>query len=147
MAETRKIKDPFTGQQAEISARLIDRLQGRYAVGPTLPNGEPEFGWREFEVPPIQKEAAATISRLKAEVERLEINREVVTLDMVAIIEERDGLRKALEPFVELAAYFDEVNLSAGEQPWRDSDIATGVKVGQLRAARAATPRDTDAVR
>jgi heterodisulfide reductase subunit C len=30
-----------------------------------MPNGEPEFGWRQFETPPIQHEAAAEIERLR----------------------------------------------------------------------------------
>lgn len=45
---------------------LVDRLQGRYPVGPTL-HGVPEFGWRTFDtfVPPIQREAAARIQELE----------------------------------------------------------------------------------
>lgn len=64
MAETRIIHDPFLNMSVEINTRLVDRLRGRYANGPTLPNGEPEFGWREFPAPPIQKEAADEIERL-----------------------------------------------------------------------------------
>jgi len=62
---TRTIHDPFLNKTVEISNRLTDRLRGRYANGPTMPNGEPEFGWREFPVPPIQKEAADEIERLQ----------------------------------------------------------------------------------
>lgn len=65
MSETRAIHDPFLNKTVEISDRLTDRLRGRYAVGPTLPNGEPEFGWREHKTPPIQHEAAAEIERLR----------------------------------------------------------------------------------
>jgi hypothetical protein len=65
MSETLTKYDPFLNKEVEISNRLTDRLRGRYACGPTLPNGEPEFGWREFETPPIQKEAAAEIERLR----------------------------------------------------------------------------------
>lgn len=61
MPEVRKVVDPFTGQSVEILNGLVSRLRGRYAVGPTLPSGEPEFGWREFDVPPIQKLAADKI--------------------------------------------------------------------------------------
>lgn len=71
MSETRIVHDPFLGKPVEISSRLIDRLRGRYACGPTMANGEPEFGWREFEVPPIQHEAAAEIEQLMAENARL----------------------------------------------------------------------------
>jgi hypothetical protein len=68
-SETSKVLDPFFGKIAEISDRLADRLRGRYAVGPTMPNGEPEFGWRVHEVTPIQKEAADAIDRLSAQLE------------------------------------------------------------------------------
>jgi hypothetical protein len=42
---------------------LVNRLRGRYAFGPHLPNGEPEFGWKQFEATPINIEAAAFIAR------------------------------------------------------------------------------------
>jgi hypothetical protein len=61
MNETRLIYDPFTEKHVEISDNLTDRLRGRYAIGPKLENGEPEFGWREHDVPPIQIEAAERI--------------------------------------------------------------------------------------
>lgn len=64
--ETRTVHDPFLDQTVEVSNRLVDRLRGRYANGPTLTNGEPEFGWREFQTPPIQHEAADEIERLRA---------------------------------------------------------------------------------
>ena len=62
---TRTIHDPFLDKTVEISNRLTDRLRGRYANGPTMPNGEPEFGWNEFPTPPIQQEAADEIDRLQ----------------------------------------------------------------------------------
>jgi len=64
--ETRTVHDPFTGQDVQISNRLVDRLRGKYASGPHLPNGRPEFGWRQFEAPPIQHEAADRIEKLEA---------------------------------------------------------------------------------
>lgn len=67
--ETHAIKDPFTGKNVEISDRLTDRLRGKYAVGPTLENGEPEFGWRQHQTPPIQHEAATKIEQLYAALE------------------------------------------------------------------------------
>jgi hypothetical protein len=67
MNETRTVHDPFLGKDVEVSDRLVDRLRGKYAHGPTMENGEPEFGWREFKTPPIQHEAAAEIERLRAE--------------------------------------------------------------------------------
>jgi len=66
VTETRTVHDPFLGEDVQVSNRLVDRLRGKYANGPTMPNGEPEFGWREFPVPPIQKEAADLIDRLQA---------------------------------------------------------------------------------
>lgn len=60
------VHDPFTGQDVQISDRLVDRLRGKYASGPHLPNGNPEFGWRQFQSPPIQHEAAARIEALEA---------------------------------------------------------------------------------
>jgi hypothetical protein len=65
-ADTRTVFDPFELKTVEISNRLVDRLRGKYASGPHLPNGKPEFGWRQFEAPPIQHEAAAEIERLQA---------------------------------------------------------------------------------
>lgn len=66
MAETHTVYDPFKGELATISSRLVDRLRGKYAVGPTLENGEPEFGWVQNKPIAIQVEAAAEIERLQA---------------------------------------------------------------------------------
>lgn len=64
-ALTRTAIDPISGQQVEIRNDLTKRLRGQYAMGPTLPSGEPEFGWRSFGEPvPIQVEAANEIERL-----------------------------------------------------------------------------------
>jgi hypothetical protein len=65
MTETRTIHDPFLGKDVQINDSLVDRLRGKYAVGPTTPNGEPEFGWRQRETSPISHEAAAEIERLR----------------------------------------------------------------------------------
>lgn len=64
--EARTVHDPFTGQDVQISNRLVDRLRGKYASGPHLPNGNPEFGWKQFQAPPIQHEAASRIEVLEA---------------------------------------------------------------------------------
>lgn len=64
--ESRTVHDPFLNKDVQVSSRLTDRLRGRYASGPTMANGEPEFGWREFQTPPVQHEAAAEIERLQA---------------------------------------------------------------------------------
>lgn len=62
----RTLHDPFTGQDVQISDKLSDRLRGKYACGPHLPNGAPEFGWRQFQAPPIQHEAADKLEMLEA---------------------------------------------------------------------------------
>lgn len=68
MTETRTVHDPFLGKDVQVSnRRLVDRLRGKYANGPTMANGEPEFGWREFPTPPIQHEAADEIEGLRLE--------------------------------------------------------------------------------
>lgn len=68
----RSVHDPFHGKDVEISNRLVDRLRGKYASGPHLPNGNPEFGWRQFQSPPIQHEAAAMIESLDVRIAELE---------------------------------------------------------------------------
>jgi hypothetical protein len=67
---THIIRDPFTGKDVEISDRLTDRLRGRYAIGPLQLDGEPEFGWRQYETPPIQHKAADCIEQLEARLDR-----------------------------------------------------------------------------
>ena len=69
--ETHTVHDPFLNREVQISDKLIDRLRGRYACGPIMPNGEPEFGWREFDTPPISKEAASALEAKDAEIARL----------------------------------------------------------------------------
>lgn len=69
--ETRTVHDPFVGKDVQISDRLVDRLRGKYASGPHLPNGKPEFGWRQFQAPPIQHEAAARIEALEAALRKI----------------------------------------------------------------------------
>ena len=65
MSETKTIRDPFLGKDVKISTRLVDRLRGRYALGPTMENGEPEFGWRQMPTVPVQVEAAKCIDDMK----------------------------------------------------------------------------------
>lgn len=64
MSDTRTVYDPFVGAEVHVSDKLTDRLRGKYACGPHLPNGNPEFGWRQFYASPIQHEAAARIEEL-----------------------------------------------------------------------------------
>ena len=62
---TRTVHDPFHGKDVQISDKLTDRLRGKYACGPMLPSGEPEFGWRQMPEIPIQVAAAARIAELE----------------------------------------------------------------------------------
>lgn len=65
--ETRQAQDPISGETVTIRNDLVRRLRGEYACGPTLPNGDPEFGWRRFgESSAINLEAASEIERLQA---------------------------------------------------------------------------------
>lgn len=66
MAETYEVKDPFTGNIEKVSNDLVNRLRGKYANGPMLLSGEPEFGWRQMcEPKSIEIEAAIEIERLR----------------------------------------------------------------------------------
>lgn len=92
---------------------IIDRLLCRYAMGPIMPNGEPEFGWRDFSGPavegmtlptPIMREAAEAIRALLAERDHYatECEQQARLLGMSAerelkLIAERDALREAME--------------------------------------------------
>lgn len=98
--ETRTVRDPFLGVDAVISSRLTDRLRGKYACGPTLPNGEPEFGWRENWTPPIQHEAAARIEKLESEV--------------ATLTRERDQAREALTNLLADCDDYARINNLAG---------------------------------
>ena len=86
MVETRTIHDPFHGKDVEISNGLIDRLRGKYACGPTLPNGEPKFGWRRMETSPISHEAADRIEALEA------VRKAAYDYFMCAVQDEADDL-------------------------------------------------------
>lgn len=83
MSETRTVHDPFVGRDVQTSDRLVDRLRGKYASGPHLPNGIPEFGWKQFQSPPIQHEAAERIDALEAK----NTNLRAALLRITAIIE------------------------------------------------------------
>lgn len=91
---TRTIHDPFLNKTVEISNKLTDRLRGKYACGPTMSNGEPEFGWRQHEAPPIQKEAADLIEQMLAALKKVvEVaDRATVEFDMArAAIAKAEG--------------------------------------------------------
>lgn len=71
MAKTREVHDPFLNKTVQVSDDLVDRLRGKYAIGPTMPNGEPEFGWSNYPAPLIQLEAADEIERLKGMIDKV----------------------------------------------------------------------------
>jgi hypothetical protein len=99
MVETRTVHDPFLGKDVQINDRLVDRLRGNYACGPHLPNGRPEFGWRQFEAPSIQHEAAVEIERLRAALAGAEASFEFIRLKLINCLEEpeRSAFWKAVE--------------------------------------------------
>jgi hypothetical protein len=97
MSETRTVHDPFLGKDVQISNRLVDRLRGKYASGPTLPNGEPEFGWRQFETPPIQHEAADTIEALAKALQPF-AGEKMPSLGRSKIDYDKNGLRRCISP-------------------------------------------------
>ena len=63
--ETRAVYDPFHGTDVHISDKLTDRLRGKYACGPMLATGDPEFGWRQMPQIRIQVTAADRIEELE----------------------------------------------------------------------------------
>lgn len=96
--EFRTVYDPFDGKDVQISDRLVDRLRGKYASGPHLPNGNPEFGWRQFQAPPIQHEAAARIEALEARIDRLEIAlHTIVGHGNITVERAKDVARQAID--------------------------------------------------
>lgn len=102
MSDHRTVHDPFHGKDVQISNRLVDRLRGKYAVGPHLPNGNPEFGWRQFQAPPIQHEAAERIEALEFEVADRMMNQS----RLVAAL---DTVMRSLVMQLEQAGYSDSV--------------------------------------
>lgn len=52
---------------------LIERLRGKYPIGPIQEDGEPEFAYRVFDgLPPIHAEAADELERLTERNKKLE---------------------------------------------------------------------------
>lgn len=117
-AGERTVHDPFLGRDVQVSNRLVDRLRGRYANGPTLPNGEPEFGWRQFDTAPIQHEAAAHIEACHQRIDELE---------------------KAMEPFAKLAEFVSDGHRDARPIVHGFAvSVLEQLTIGHLRAAKAA---------
>lgn len=97
MSETYTVHDPFLGKGVQISDKLTDRLRGKYASGPHLPNGLPEFGWRQFQAPPIQHEAAAVIDALVKALEPF-AGEKMPALRRTKIDYDKHGLRRCISP-------------------------------------------------
>lgn len=135
MSETRTIHDPFHGKDVAISDRLTDRLRGKYAVGPTLPNGEPEFGWQQV---PIQIEAAAEIERLRADrdaADQFALSAKPLIAAMEARLNEAIDL---LRPLAKLGPVCDHFNHYDSKSICRwtiKGELRLGPTAAQCRAA------------
>lgn len=74
---------------------IINRLRGRYPVGPILEDGEPEFGWRDFSAnsTPLEQEAADIIEDLleKLTIARGEALSEAANIGYVTCVKTRHG--------------------------------------------------------
>lgn len=86
----------------EIDA-LAHRLTGHYPIGPIGPDGQPEFGFREFPTAPIFHEASAALRQLLTERRALRAKAE--------------ALEKAI---VKTAIPLEVLRLSDGEKPIPD---------------------------
>lgn len=145
MSETRTIRDPFLGKDVQISDNLVDRLRGKYANGPTMPNGEPEFGWRQFPTPPIQIAAADEIDRLRADLDLCRAERDAadqVSLAARRLVEAmRARLNEAvdlLRPLADLGPVCDHFNRPKGQSicSWTiKGERRTGPTAADCRAA------------
>jgi hypothetical protein len=75
-----------------------NRLRGKYAIGPIMANGEPEFGWQQHSglpitqrkgdgFPPIYGEAASTIEALLTRIEALEAERDEARAGLAYVLD------------------------------------------------------------
>lgn len=125
-----------------MSENITDRLRCRYALGPIMPNGEPEFGWRDFSGPaidgmtlptPLMLEAAEAIAARDAEIERL---REALS-ELVACrdikrriaIEQATMIPETDDDFAELDRLMTDL---ANRQPkaWAAAEVALAQEQG-----------------
>ena len=106
-----------------------------------------DFGIPDYTNSKILREASHEIVRLREETARLlaankdlQLHFDVVIEDLKEAEEENARLRKALEPFAEMAQEFDD--LFEGEEFWEDSALLDCPQfdrvptVGDFRAAR-----------
>jgi hypothetical protein len=136
MTETRTVHDPFLGKDVQVSNKLTDRLRGKYANGPTMANGEPEFGWRQFDVPPIQHQAAAEIEQLQLELDKAKSAATIEKINYGIMIS--DAV-KLLRPFALLAEICDHFKHLPGKEicSWRiDGERRKGPTADDCRKAR-----------
>jgi len=88
-------------------AALVDRLRGRYPIGPIGQDGTPEFGYRDFPIDsPLREEAAAALEALarQRDAEKDRANRmwkeaAVYYEDDKKLRAERDALRAQWQEF------------------------------------------------
>lgn len=76
--ESYQVLEPLAGKPVEISHRLVDRLRGRYPIGKMMPDGKPEFGWKDYGSSPVQEIAANEIDRLERENAELRVKIELL---------------------------------------------------------------------
>lgn len=94
---------------------LPSRLRGKYPVGPRLPTGEPEFGYREF--PPVNFDGSPAKGR------------PAIQEEAAARIEALEAALKALLP----------TNLNLSNPNWPDDTVVPcDVTLGELRAVHSA---------
>lgn len=129
---------------------LVDRLEGNYhlpvndGAGPL--NGSMTFS-RTFPVPPIHKEAAAEIRKMRAEIaaaatqnERLREALEAVDGEVVLtghlkeIVDEALGDEQTLDDVKDMATWPEEIRKAHGINPKADHAAAVG-EIGRLRTA------------
>jgi hypothetical protein len=104
---------------------IVDRLRGRYAMGPHLPNGNPEFGWRQFDATPINLEAADYIEMLRARLELCDKTNGTQFADMAKLYD--DMAREYLEALKEIN------ELKASRDKWKERTMEYRAKARENR--------------
>lgn len=108
-----------------MSNDIVDRLRGHYSMGPHLPNGKPEFGIRQFETTPINREAADYIEMLRA---RLELADKTMEENFQGMTKLYDAL---VLDFLELKKQIEELKFARDK--WRERFLGCREKVREFR--------------
>lgn len=142
---TRTVFDPFHGKNVEISDHLTDRLRGKYACGPMLENGDPEFGWRQMEPTSINLEAAAEIERLQGRVAEEIASLESAISDVERLQARVKELEEATEGLLRAVCgdtgFAEAVRFDSGRAyPWPALDIAEEKARAVLQSSGDALP-------